>query len=289
MTRPREDTYLLDPENIAEMARLEQQGYLLTKGLGGTMPELGNQLPRGTKKVLDLGCGPGEWVREIATAFPHTEVTGLDISEIMVAYAQAVAQEKNLSNAHFVRGNLLENLHFPNHCFDLVNARALGVVLKGECWEPAMHEWLRITRPDGMIRLTELEDDAQSNKPAYDKMNDWFVRASRKLGYGFELRPDTLNLLPTLAILLKKVGWQDVQEHRVILNLSYGTPYHTHAVRNYRVAFRQLWPVFQILGLSLEEIEETYNAMLLAVAAPDFRATHPVITLSAKKPTKQTT
>jgi hypothetical protein len=41
----RKDTSLLDSENIAEIARLELQGHLLTLGTGGIVSEWGNSLP----------------------------------------------------------------------------------------------------------------------------------------------------------------------------------------------------------------------------------------------------
>jgi ubiquinone/menaquinone biosynthesis C-methylase UbiE len=283
MDRPREDTYLLDPENIAEMARLEQQGSFLTKGMGGIMPELANRLPEGTRRVLDLGCGPGEWVRTVAEAFPYVEVTGLDISQIMLAYAQAVAQEKHLDNARFVRGNLLDVLPLPDDHFQLVNARALGLVIKGDRWEPAMREWFRVTKQGGMLRLTELEDRVQSNRPAGERLTQWLLRVSRQQGYGFDPGTDSLNLMPTLGVLLKQAGWHEIREYHFPLDMSFGTEYYLSAMRNARVVYRQLWPIFQTLGLSLEEIEQTYNEMLAESTSHDLQVTCSLVTLCATK------
>jgi ubiquinone/menaquinone biosynthesis C-methylase UbiE len=284
MDRQRKDTYLLDPENVAEMARLEQQGRFLTNGMGGILPELGNHLPEGTKQILDLGCGPGEWVRAVAEAFPQIEVIGLDISEIMLEYAAAVAQEHHLENVRFVRGNLLASLPFPDTHFQLVNARALGVVIKGEHWEAAMREWFRVTQPGGMLRLTELEDHVQSNQPAGRRLAHWLLQVARQQGYGFGPGTDSLNLMPTLGLLLAQTGWQELRESHFPLDMSFGTEYHLSAMRNARVVYRQLWPIFQTLGLSLEEIEQTYQEMLVEMSSPDLKATCSFLTMCATKP-----
>ena len=34
-------------------------------------------------KVLDAGCGPGVYSRKLAAAYPHMEVTGLDVKEFV--------------------------------------------------------------------------------------------------------------------------------------------------------------------------------------------------------------
>jgi len=79
--QPEETTYFIDAENVAEMARLAHQDRLLTKEMGGLFPP---QLDLSTiHNVLDIGCGPGGWVLDVAQAHPIISVTGIDISHIM--------------------------------------------------------------------------------------------------------------------------------------------------------------------------------------------------------------
>lgn len=54
-----ENTYVIDAESAAEMARLMRQDQLMTAGMGGIFPE---QIDlSGVQRVLDLACGPGGW------------------------------------------------------------------------------------------------------------------------------------------------------------------------------------------------------------------------------------
>jgi ubiquinone/menaquinone biosynthesis C-methylase UbiE len=281
--RERRDTYLLDPENVAEMARLEVQGQLLTRGMGGPLPEPG-RLPDQMLHVLDLGCGPGEWVRHVAREHPQTEVVGVDISQIMVAYAQSKAVQTNVSNVRFQVGNILDPLDFPDNSFDLVNARFLVAVLKTDRWAGFVRECLRLTRPGGWIRLTECDNGGHTNKAAFQQFTDWIVQASRQGGYGLAVTPDDPLITPMLEPLLREAGYHQVQQQAYTLDFSFGTDLYASQYQNYRVAFKQVQPLIVQMGITTQqEVEATYEDMLTGMAAEDFRGTWSFLTVLGQK------
>ncbi len=65
---PREDTYVIDPESGAEMARLIDQDRLVTQHVGSLFPPEVD--PSTFDLVLDLACGPGGWVMDAAFGSP---------------------------------------------------------------------------------------------------------------------------------------------------------------------------------------------------------------------------
>src|SRR5690348_6528461 len=97
-TQP-ENTYVIDAESAAEQARLHDQDTLLTEAMGGPLSEQGEEALRGVRDVLDVACGPGGWVQRVARDYPHMQVTGIDLSPTMIAYAQAMAGVMRLENA----------------------------------------------------------------------------------------------------------------------------------------------------------------------------------------------
>jgi hypothetical protein len=94
-----ENLYVADPETLAEMARLLDQDLLVTRRVSGLLPP--DVLPEQILDVLDVGCGPGGWVREVARVYPHLAVTGIDNSALVIEYAAARARVDGLTNAHF--------------------------------------------------------------------------------------------------------------------------------------------------------------------------------------------
>src|SRR5258708_11163398 len=93
------NTYLNDPESGAEMMRLLDQDHTLTTCMGGVWPEQHN--PDAIQDVLDIACGPGGCVQEIAFIYPAIQITGIDISQAMIEYATMQARVQHLDNAHF--------------------------------------------------------------------------------------------------------------------------------------------------------------------------------------------
>ncbi|MBV9689977.1 MAG: class I SAM-dependent methyltransferase [Ktedonobacteraceae bacterium] len=95
-----ENVYFNDPESGAEMARLIDQDRLITQCMGGALPEQANGFS-GIDRMLDIGCGPGGWLLDIAFEHPEIEVVGIDISRAMTDYARGRAEVQGLSNASF--------------------------------------------------------------------------------------------------------------------------------------------------------------------------------------------
>ncbi len=70
------------------------------------------------ENILDLGCGRGEETLQAACLTgPHGLVTGLDLTEAMVAMARENAKTAGIANAEFVQGDI-EALPFPDDSFD---------------------------------------------------------------------------------------------------------------------------------------------------------------------------
>src|SRR3989442_14330214 len=90
--------YVVDAENVAEMARLRTQARMLSEHLG-LYPQ---QLALAQRShILDIGCGPGEWALEIAQRFPESRITGIDISDLMITYARYTAESLHITNVQF--------------------------------------------------------------------------------------------------------------------------------------------------------------------------------------------
>lgn len=275
-----DNVYFMDHESGAEMARLMLQDRLLTKGMGGLFqeqPDLFN-----IHHILDMGCGPGGWALEVAYAYPEKEVVGFDISQTMIDYAHAQAQVQGLKNASFRVMDLMQPLAFPDNSFDLVNSRLIAF-LPTEAWPKLMQECLRITRPGGIIRLTECE--WFTNSPACEKQYSLFTRALKVAGQSFSPDGRLIDITPMLGSFLKNAGCQNVQLVPHVLDFSYGTEAHNGIYQNWLAFYKLLQPFLTGTGVATqEEVDEAYQQMQIEVLMDNFRGIVFILTAWGEKP-----
>src|SRR3989442_10464417 len=79
---------------IIEIVHLMEQHRILTEHLGGLFPEGFNS--GNIHNVLDIACGPGGWVLDMAWAYQEIQVVGIDNNPEMLRYAQAQAFSRGL-------------------------------------------------------------------------------------------------------------------------------------------------------------------------------------------------
>src|ERR1019366_6732661 len=146
------NSYLLDSESPAELARLINLDFMITRAMGGPLSEQSPEQRSNLKSLLDLGCGPGGWTLDVAFSLPHAESAGVDISRSMVDYANARARSQNLLNASFEVLDITKPLTFADASFDLINARFLFAALPTAAWPTFLAECTRMLRPGGILR-----------------------------------------------------------------------------------------------------------------------------------------
>jgi ubiquinone/menaquinone biosynthesis C-methylase UbiE len=108
-------------------------------------------VPANVAQALDVGCGPGHTALAIA---PHVgAVTGLDLTEAMLAEARRLAAERGIANARFERGDV-EQLPFADGSFDLVTSRYSAHHYPRPA--VALAEIARVLRPGGVFLLADV-------------------------------------------------------------------------------------------------------------------------------------
>lgn len=108
-------------------------------------------------RVIDVGCGPGNYSGDLAAASGSGLVVGIDASEAMVA---AAARRSGRANLTFLRGDACA-LPFDDGTFDV--ASCVGVIHLIEEPMRALEEMVRVLAPGG--RLAVLATCAKGDKP----------------------------------------------------------------------------------------------------------------------------
>ncbi|HLZ55922.1 MAG TPA: class I SAM-dependent methyltransferase [Ktedonosporobacter sp.] len=271
---PTENSYALDQESTVEMHRLLEQDLLLNQHMGGLFP-LDSDLTT-IHDILDIACGPGGWAQEVAFAHRDKRVVGIDISNAMLTYARAQAGIQGLGNARFLFMDATSPLLFPEASFDMVNARFLIGFMWKEAWPALVAECVRVTRPGGMIRLTETDTSGMgvTNSVALETINRMIMKACSRSGRSFypEEESNHLALTPMLPRFLEQAGCQAIREVPHMINYSAGTPAHSGICKNLQIAMKLVHPFLLKLRIAgSQELETLYQQMLEEMQSDEFR------------------
>jgi ubiquinone/menaquinone biosynthesis C-methylase UbiE len=153
--------------------------------------------------VLDLACGPGFISCELARAVENGTVTGVDISEELVAVAHQAKASEKIENAAFSTGNVYE-LTLPENAFDFVYARFLFQHLEKP--QLALKNILRVLKPGGILCVLDIDDNWTSFAPE----SDAFVKFIRKAGAGQKRKGGNRLIGSQLFGLLNEAGLKNV-------------------------------------------------------------------------------
>ncbi len=258
-----------DRSSNPEMIRIMIQDNLITTGMGGPLAEQAD--PAALHRVLDIGCGPGGWLLETAFRYPQMELVGIDISWRMIEYARAEAQARKLSDrVEFLVRDALRPLEFPDDSFDLVNLRAGASFLLVKDWPRLLREMLRVTRPGGIVRVTDLET-TQSNSPAYNRIFQMSLCALYRSGHS--LTEEKMGVAHELPRLLAESGCQQVQSRAYTLEFIAGTVGGQNFYEDVRFGSQTLLPFLQKMGCASEDYDAIYQQAMIELQQPDFRAT----------------
>jgi ubiquinone/menaquinone biosynthesis C-methylase UbiE len=108
-------------------------------------------------EAVDLGCGPGHLVLEMARRKPGLRITGIDLSEKMLFDARQAAQQACLADRIDFRFGNAEGIPFPDKSLDLVIS-----TLSLHHWTnpvKVLNEIDRVLKPGGAFYIFDLRRD----------------------------------------------------------------------------------------------------------------------------------
>jgi ubiquinone/menaquinone biosynthesis C-methylase UbiE len=276
--REKPSTYVVqNRSNREELTRLQIQDQLLTTGMGGVLQEQPDPLP--FERILDVGCGTGGWLIETAKTYPSlSQLVGVDISGKMIEYARSQALAQGVGDrVEFRVMDALGRLEFSNHSFDLVNLRFGTSYLRTWDWSPLLSEFERITRPGGVIRITEA-DMIESTSPALTCLLTMMGDALQHAGHLFT-PPGERGVSNDLVRLLARQGVCNIQTYVHTLVYRSGTPEGNAFFEDNKRVYRTVQPFIQKWSSLPDDYETIYEQMLDEMQRPDFLATWPVNTI----------
>lgn len=155
--------------------------------------------------LLDVSCGPGEFLEKIHRDFPHAHLSGLDLSGAMVSYALG-----KIPAADVREGDALQ-LPWPEQTFDIVT-NSLSFHHYPDP-DKALAEMFRVLKPSGSLFLLDIHPKHRVTKMAIDFVARLFPEGHEHVFTQKEIR-----------LLVEKAGFQEIRQvpfgllSRLVLN-----------------------------------------------------------------------
>ncbi len=258
------------PEQGMEVPRLFHFDLPVLKQTGQPFPEQPDI--SGIHRVLDIASGNGQWAISAAQALPQVQFVGIEGNAQLVEQARAQAKAYGVNNATFTVMDPFGPLDLPDGTFDLVNARYLVGLLQAVAWPRVLQEFMRVSRPGGVIRLTE-NDLPISNTVAFAHLSGLISDALYQTKRSFSSNGQLLCVTPALKRLLQDAGCQQVQQAVWFINFSAGMPTHADLCQHLAETYRLVQPFLIRTGVTTQEaVEQAYQQMLPEMQSEDFCA-----------------
>jgi len=165
----------LNRQEVAKLGLYDFLGYIdafdspYIGGLDGTqrlIEHLG--IPKDENfRVLEVGCASGFTSCMIAKEY-GCQVTGIDISEVLISKAQDRAERMGLSNIRFQVADA-RHLPFDDDSFDAVFGVALVALIPKK--EEVLQEFMRITKQGGSVGTLDLFAKSDAKKEIVDSFS----------------------------------------------------------------------------------------------------------------------
>ncbi len=265
-----------------EAARLHIQDGIITRAMGGVLPE--QQQPSRFQDILDIGCGTGGWLIELASAVPPPSLlVGIDVNKPMLAYAVTQAKAQQVSDRiQWREMDALNPLDFPSETFALVNLRFGSSFVRTWDWQNLLSECRRVCKAGGVIRITDADLRVKNASPALNQLFDLIVEAFYRAGYLFTQQGD--GVISQLAPLLERAGLQNVETRVWVRERQAATAEGQTSVEDIKHLLRTIAPFLQ----KWTRVPDNYNLLcrqaLKDMQQPDFVMTSTLLTCWGNKP-----
>jgi ubiquinone/menaquinone biosynthesis C-methylase UbiE len=248
---------------------LQLQDRLINEMIGGLFPE--REELDGIDRMLDIGCGSVGWALDVAHRYPEKKISGIDSSNMVLAYANEQKKLQGLENIHFEKMNARQKLGFADGSFDLVNMHGAAAYVPRDAWPGLLRECYRVTQPGGIVRVTEADRIGLTNSEAFEQYHLYYMQMLHHKGYGFSPGGDTLGITPMLGKLLQDAGYTEIQARPYALDFSYGTPLHPVQCQNIATRFQQLQPDLVEMEIATRKaLERLYEAVMQELGRETF-------------------
>ncbi|GAA4314902.1 bifunctional demethylmenaquinone methyltransferase/2-methoxy-6-polyprenyl-1,4-benzoquinol methylase UbiE [Nibribacter koreensis] len=177
------------------------------------------------KTILDIATGTGDFALEAVRLKPQ-QITGIDISEGMLAVGREKIQKRGLSHLIQLHVGDSENIQFPDNHFDAITV-AFGV-RNFENLEKGLSEMYRVLKPGGTVVILEFsKPQSFPMKQGYNfyfkNILPLFGKLISKDNAAYTYLPESVQAFPDgndFLSIFQRIGFKDTKWHSLTFGIS---------------------------------------------------------------------
>jgi len=181
------------PHTTQEQYRLSYQHYMMRTILGGNITA---PLSAAPAMIVDIGCGTGQWVLEVARAMPGSIVVGIDLEIPQVNMAHPYYPR----NCSFERLNVLEPFPYMLQSIDYLHLRFMSSSIPLAMWSHVFHCLASYLKPGGWIEWVEV-GAVFDGSPALNRLCKAWDELGRQRGHLARPGSQIAQTLQTLELI----------------------------------------------------------------------------------------
>jgi ubiquinone/menaquinone biosynthesis C-methylase UbiE len=138
--------YIFSGIDQSEINRLKLQHFMFRREFGNDFSSPVNN----PQAILDVACGPGDWIAEQARRFPLARCIGFDIQKPHLTSDPSLPNNCILSE-----GDALGTLPYGSDSFSLVMVRSCSAFIPRDRWGDRLQEMFRLVQPGGWLEIRD--------------------------------------------------------------------------------------------------------------------------------------
>ncbi len=234
--------------------------------------------------ALDMGCGAGEWIFDMAKNHPKLRIYGVDVDEMPLHRATQRRNAKGLCQIQLRHIDITQPLPVPDSFFDFVHMRRCTRSIAPTQWPGVIAECIRVLKPEGWLVMAELEL-CQISSPAMMAIQSVMTQARAKYGNSMHIRGEMTGMAPRLYGMLLQAQMDNVAYdlHTVDLGFMGGHTARLFLTEIIRYAWRMRPMVVEQQMMSSEGFDELIKQASSELLAPDLCGWGVLITAYGKR------
>ncbi|HEY7418601.1 MAG TPA: methyltransferase domain-containing protein [Ktedonobacteraceae bacterium] len=175
---------------------------------------------QGMRTVLDIGCGAGDWLIDLAHRYPSVQMYGLDINQETLKLARERSNYSHLTNIQWRQIDSLQDVSLPDSYVDLIHLRRCHYWITPQRWRTFFAACARLLKPGGWIAVTNIEMTELSSS-AFVALRRAQWRTLNKLHHCMDPTANNYGSLPRLPRMLHESSFSRVGYELYAIDLGF--------------------------------------------------------------------